>query len=53
MMRDQFAGCLLGLALGDALGAPYESGLLEHLAIQVGVEKNIRHSLRLLLRRFR
>lgn len=26
---DQFAGCMLGLATGDALGAPYEGGLLE------------------------
>jgi poly(ADP-ribose) glycohydrolase ARH3 len=28
---DQFAGCMLGLATGDALGAPYEGGLLERL----------------------
>jgi len=27
--RDRFEGCLLGLALGDALGAPHEGGLLE------------------------
>jgi ADP-ribosylglycohydrolase len=26
---DRYTGCLLGLALGDALGAPYEGGLLE------------------------
>ena len=26
---DRFQGCLLGLALGDALGAPHEGGLLE------------------------
>lgn len=26
---DQYAGCLLGLALGDALGAPFEGGWLE------------------------
>lgn len=26
---DRFTGCLLGLALGDALGAPHEGGLLE------------------------
>ncbi len=26
---DQFTGCLLGLALGDALGAPFEGGWLE------------------------
>jgi poly(ADP-ribose) glycohydrolase ARH3 len=30
--REQFAGCLLGLALGDALGAPYEGGPIERLA---------------------
>jgi len=29
--REQFTGCLLGLALGDALGAPYEGGLFERL----------------------
>lgn len=28
---DQFAGCVLGLATGDALGAPYEGGPLERL----------------------
>lgn len=28
---DQFQGCVLGLALGDAVGAPYEGGLLERL----------------------
>lgn len=28
---DQFQGCILGLALGDALGAPYEGGILERL----------------------
>ncbi len=26
---DQFTGCLLGLALGDACGAPHEGGILE------------------------
>jgi ADP-ribosylglycohydrolase len=26
---DRYTGCLLGLALGDALGAPYEGGPLE------------------------
>jgi poly(ADP-ribose) glycohydrolase ARH3 len=31
MTQDQYAGCLLGLALGDALGAPHEGGLLERL----------------------
>lgn len=29
---EQYQGCLLGLALGDALGAPYEGGPLERLA---------------------
>jgi len=28
---DRFSGCLLGLALGDALGAPFEGGMLERL----------------------
>lgn len=28
---EQYRGCLLGLALGDALGAPYEGGLIERL----------------------
>lgn len=32
---DQFAGCVLGLATGDALGAPYEGGLLERLVWRV------------------
>jgi len=27
--QDQFEGCLLGLALGDALGAPFEGGPIE------------------------
>jgi poly(ADP-ribose) glycohydrolase ARH3 len=31
MMHDRFQGCLLGLALGDALGAPFEGGLIERL----------------------
>lgn len=29
--RDRFTGCLLGLALGDALGAPFEGGPVERL----------------------
>jgi poly(ADP-ribose) glycohydrolase ARH3 len=29
--REQFLGCILGLAMGDALGAPHEGGLLEGL----------------------
>jgi len=31
MSSDRFKGCLLGLALGDALGAPFEGGLVERL----------------------
>jgi poly(ADP-ribose) glycohydrolase ARH3 len=27
--REQYSGCILGLALGDALGAPYEGGPIE------------------------
>jgi poly(ADP-ribose) glycohydrolase ARH3 len=30
-MLDRFQGCLLGLALGDALGAPLEGGPIERL----------------------
>lgn len=33
--RDQFAGCLLGLAVGDGLGAPYE-GLPADVIDQMG-----------------
>ncbi|MET1078797.1 MAG: ADP-ribosylglycohydrolase family protein [Pseudomonas sp.] len=29
MIQERFEGCLLGLALGDAMGAPYEGGYLE------------------------
>lgn len=29
--QDQFTGCFAGLALGDALGAPFEGGLPERL----------------------
>jgi ADP-ribosylglycohydrolase len=32
MTLDRISGCLLGLALGDALGAPYEGGFVERLA---------------------
>ena len=31
-MRDRFVGCMLGVACGDALGAPYEGGPLEQIA---------------------
>ncbi|MBL8263321.1 MAG: ADP-ribosylglycohydrolase family protein [Xanthomonadaceae bacterium] len=31
-IRSRFEGALLGLALGDACGAPYEGGVLERLA---------------------
>ena len=29
MTQDQYRGCLLGLACGDAMGARYEGGILE------------------------
>ncbi|MCC6677525.1 MAG: ADP-ribosylglycohydrolase family protein [Phycisphaerales bacterium] len=32
---DRFVGCLLGLSLGDALGAPYEGGVLERAVWRV------------------
>lgn len=32
---DQFQGCVLGLALGDAVGAPYEGGILERILWRV------------------
>lgn len=32
---DQFAGCMLGLATGDALGAPYEGGVFERLVWRI------------------
>jgi poly(ADP-ribose) glycohydrolase ARH3 len=31
MNEDRFTGCMLGLALGDACGAPYEGGPVERL----------------------
>jgi len=38
---DQFQGCLLGLALGDALGAPVEGGIVERLVWRViGTTRN-------------
>ncbi|MEA3492310.1 MAG: ADP-ribosylglycohydrolase family protein [Campylobacterota bacterium] len=33
--RDSFLGCFFGLALGDALCAPYEGGILERLVWQL------------------
>ncbi len=32
---DQYQGCLLGLALGDALGAPYEGGPFERFVWRI------------------
>jgi ADP-ribosylglycohydrolase len=29
--EDQYLGCVLGLAMGDTLGAPYEGGIVERL----------------------
>ena len=38
---DQFQGCMLGLSLGDALGAPFEGGVLERLLWRaIGVTRN-------------
>ena len=31
-LEERFVGCMLGLALGDALGAPHEGGPVERLA---------------------
>src|SRR5262249_29765956 len=31
-LEDRFTGCLLGLAVGDALGAPFEGQLPEYLS---------------------
>jgi poly(ADP-ribose) glycohydrolase ARH3 len=33
--REQFVGCLLGQAVGDGLGAPYE-GLLDDIIFRMG-----------------
>ncbi|MFH1047261.1 MAG: ADP-ribosylglycohydrolase family protein [Patescibacteria group bacterium] len=35
VVRDRIRGCLIGLAIGDALGAPFE--ILDHLEIAYGV----------------
>ncbi len=35
MNRERFEGCLLGLALGDALGAPFEGGPIERFVWRV------------------
>ncbi|MES2295550.1 MAG: ADP-ribosylglycohydrolase family protein [Pseudomonadota bacterium] len=35
MNEDRFTGCMLGLALGDACGAPHEGGPLERLLWRV------------------
>ncbi|HVG93444.1 MAG TPA: ADP-ribosylglycohydrolase family protein [Planctomycetota bacterium] len=34
-LEDKFVGCLLGLALGDALGAPHEGGIVARSAWRV------------------
>lgn len=34
-LADRFAGSMLGLALGDALGAPYEGGVLERVTWKI------------------
>ena len=35
VIQDQFRGCLLGLALGDAMGAPFEGGFPERLVWKI------------------
>ena len=35
LTRDRFEGCVLGLALGDAMGAPFEGGPLERFVWKV------------------
>jgi poly(ADP-ribose) glycohydrolase ARH3 len=35
-LADRFAGCLLGLAVGDALGAPYEGLTCTHIFYRFG-----------------
>lgn len=41
--EDQFRGALVGLALGDALGAPHEGGVLERLVWRVmGTARGLR-----------
>lgn len=35
MTRDRFEGCMLGLALGDALGAPLEGGPIERFVWRI------------------
>jgi poly(ADP-ribose) glycohydrolase ARH3 len=35
-LSDRFAGCLLGLAVGDGLGAPYEGLAAQDIYNQVG-----------------
>jgi poly(ADP-ribose) glycohydrolase ARH3 len=39
--RDRFAGCLLGLALGDALGAPYEGLNADNLYWGFGLSSDL------------
>ena len=35
MSKDQYLGCFVGLAIGDALGAPFEGGFIERLLWQM------------------
>ncbi|MFZ5951133.1 MAG: ADP-ribosylglycohydrolase family protein [Candidatus Rifleibacteriota bacterium] len=34
-LQEKFSGCLVGLACGDAFGAPYEGGIVERLLWQL------------------
>ena len=40
-MESCYAGCMLGLALGDALGAPYEGGVVERIAWKLIARGNL------------
>lgn len=45
MTRERFEGCLLGLALGDAMGAPHEGGPVERLVWRL-MGKTVRGDMR-------
>jgi ADP-ribosylglycohydrolase len=45
LIQDQFTGCLLGLALGDAMGAPFEGGLPERLVWKI-IGKTLKRKMR-------
>ena len=35
ILEDKFIGSFIGLSLGDALGAPYEGGLIERFFMEI------------------